>query len=57
MRLSHAMSEISHYSEYKYILINDKIIETVDNLLNIINYNILISKLDLKIKNKLKFIK
>jgi len=57
MRLSHAMIEMSHYNDYKYILINDKIGETVNNLLNIINYNILISKLDLKIKNKLKFIK
>ena len=56
-RLSHAMSEMSHYSEYKYILINDNISETVSNLINIINYNLLISDLKNKINKKLKFIK
>ena len=56
-RLSHAMSEMSHYSEYKYILINDKIKETVDSLVSIINYNLLISDLHKKIKKKLKIIK
>ena len=56
-RLSHAMSEMSHYSEYKYILINDQIKETVDSLVLIINYNLLISDLNKKIKKKLKIIK
>ena len=50
IRLSLAMSEISHYNEYKYVLINDKISYTVNNLLDIINYNILITKLNNSIK-------
>jgi len=56
-RLSHAMSEMSHYSEYKYILINDQIKETVDNLVSIINYNLLTSDLNQKVNKKLKFFK
>ena len=57
IRLSYAISEMSHYNEYKYVLINDKIIETVNNLINIINYNIFINKLENDTKNKLKYIK
>ena len=57
IRLSYAMSEMSHYSEYKYVLVNDKILDTVNTLMTIINYNILITKLDNDIKNKLRFIK
>ena len=51
------MSEMSHYSEYKYILINDQIKETVDNLVSIINYNLLTSDLNQKVNKKLKFFK
>ena len=40
-RLSYALSEMSHHVDYKYVLVNDKINETVKNLLLIINYNIL----------------
>jgi len=57
IRLSYAMSEMSHYNEYKYVIVNDKILDTVNTLMSIINYNILIAKLDSDIKNKLKFIK
>jgi guanylate kinase len=57
MRLSYAMSEMSHYKEYKYVIVNDKILDTVNTLMSIINYNILIAKLDHDIKKKLKFIK
>lgn len=57
MRLSLALSEINHHIEYKYVIINDNINETVSNLLNIINYKLLISSLNLKVKKKLKFIK
>ena len=57
IRLSYAMSEMSHYNEYRYVIINDKILDTVNNLMSIINYNILIAKLDYDIKKKLKFIK
>lgn len=57
IRLSHAMSEISHYNEYKYVIINDNINDTVKNLIKIIEYDILISKLNVKISNNLKFLK
>ena len=57
IRLSYAMSEMSHYNEYRYVIINDKILDTVNTLMSIINYNILITKLDYDIKKKLKFIK
>ena len=36
MRLSHAIREINHHIDYKYVLINENINETVKNLLNII---------------------
>ena len=57
IRLSYAMSEMSHYNEYRYVIINDKILDTVNTLMSIINYNILITKLDYDIKKKLKFVK
>jgi len=53
IRLSLAMSEISHYDEYKYVLVNDKISITVNNLIKIINYHILVTKMEENIK-KLK---
>ncbi len=57
IRLSHAIKEINHYTDYKYVLINENINETVNNLLNIINYDILISSIEYKVNKKLKFIK
>ena len=57
IRLSYAMSEMSHYKEYKYVLVNENINETVKNLIAIINYNKLISNLNNGISKKLKFIK
>ena len=57
IRLSYAMSEMSHYNEYKYVIVNDKILDTVKSLVSIINYKILIAKLNYDMKKKLKFIK
>ena len=57
MRLSHAIKEINHHTEYKYVLINENINDTVNNLLNIINHEILISSIENKVNKKLKFIK
>ena len=57
MRLSHAIKEIYHHVDYKYILINENINETVKNLLNIIHHEILISSIEYRINKKLKFIK
>lgn len=56
-RLSYAITEINHHIDYKYVLINENIHETVDNLLKIINYNISISKINQKTIRELKFIK
>ena len=57
IRLSLALSEMSHHIDYKYVLINDNINETVTNLIKIIDFNLFISKNNHKIGKKLKFIK
>ena len=57
IRLSHAINEISHHSEYKYVLINDNINETVQNLIDILNHNFLITCIKDKVGKNLKFIK
>ena len=53
MRLSLALSEISHHNDYKYVLINDKLNETISNIINIIKYNQLKSNLLNKVKKNL----
>ena len=50
-RLSLAVSEIGHYNEYKYVLINDKINNTINNITNIINYLFFLESINKKIKN------
>ncbi len=50
-RLSLAVKEISHYSEYKYVLVNDDIDHTVTNILKIIQYEELLLKIDRKVKS------
>ncbi len=50
-RLSLAVAEIKHYKEYEYVLINDKIIHTVNNLVKIINHSLFINGINKKIKN------
>ena len=50
-RLLLAVSEISHYNEYKYVLINDKISNTVKNLIKIIDYFFYIDDINKTIKN------
>ena len=57
LRLSLALKEMSHYNEYRYVLINENIKQTVNNLINIINYNIFIEKNNQILKKKLKFTK
>ncbi len=54
LRLSYALSEMKHYGEYKYTLINDNINETIVNIINIINYNLLLEKNNKVISKKLK---
>ena len=50
-RLSLAVKEISHYSEYKYVLVNDNIDHTVANILKIIQYDELLLNIDRKVKS------
>ena len=35
---------MKHYNEYKYVLINDNVKKTVEDIINIIEYNNLISE-------------
>ena len=50
-RLSLAVSEIRHYKEYQFVLINESIIDTVNNLVKIINSLLFIDEINDKIKN------
>ena len=50
-RLSLAVSEIKHYKEYQFVLINDSIIDTVNSLVKIINNSLFIHKIKNKISN------
>ena len=54
LRLSYAIKEMKHYNEYKYVLINEKIQKTVNDIIKIIEYNYLISNNKNKIDKKLK---
>ena len=56
LRLSYAIQEMKHYSEYKYVLINNNVKQTVDNLIKIIDYNVLIEKNKTILKKSLKHI-
>ena len=56
LRLSLAMKEIKHYKEYKYILINENVQQTVNNIINIIDYNLLIDKNQKLLKKKIKYL-
>ena len=49
-RLSLAVKEISHYKEYRYVLVNNTINTTVSDILKIIKYEEMLSKNKKKIK-------
>ena len=38
------MKEMKHYNEYKYILINENVQQTVNKIIKIIDHNLLIDK-------------
>tara|TARA_B110000116_G_C16576133_1_gene464149 strand:+ start:52 stop:684 length:633 start_codon:yes stop_codon:yes gene_type:complete len=57
MRLSYALSEMSHHDEYKYVLVNDKINQTIKSLQKIIEYHLLVDEIKNKSINDLKSIK
>ncbi len=54
LRLSYAIDEMKHYSEYQYVLINEKVHKTVNEIKKIIEYHqlIMLQKEDLKKKLK-----
>ena len=54
LRLSYAMDEMYHYHEYKYVLINENVFDTVNAIKKIIDYNLMIEKNNSKLKIKLK---
>ena len=50
-RLSLAVNEISHFNEYKYVLVNDNIRKTVENIIKIIKYEDLLYNLSKKVSS------
>tara|TARA_B100000989_G_C19519298_1_gene463291 strand:- start:1388 stop:2017 length:630 start_codon:yes stop_codon:yes gene_type:complete len=54
LRLSYAIDEMSHYKEYKYVLINENIHKTVQDIIKIIEYNELIENRNMDLKKQLK---
>ena len=54
LRLSLALEEMRHYNEYKYVIINENIKETVNKLIKIIEYQTLIEKNNQILKKNLK---
>ena len=48
---------MSHHVDYKFVIVNDKINETVNNLLLIINYHLLNTYLVENLKKRLKLFK
>ena len=54
LRLSYAISEMEHYKEYKHVLINENVQNTVNIIKKIIEYDDLISKNNKFLKLKLK---
>ena len=53
LRLSYAIDEMKHYKEYKYVLINDNVKKTVQDIIKIIEYNNLINKNNKLLQSKL----
>ena len=56
LRLSYAIKEISHYNEYSYVLINQNVKQTVDDIFHIIQNNLIIEKNKKLTDKKIKFL-
>ena len=54
LRLSYAINEMKHYNEYKYVLINENIQKTVNDIKKIIEYQELMISQKNILKSKLK---
>ena len=57
MRLSLALSEISHHDDYQYVIINDKLNDSIKTIANIIKFHQLKTSLENKVIKNLKQIK
>ena len=42
LRLSYALKEIAHYKEYSYVLINQNVMQTINDIIHIIKYKLII---------------
>ena len=56
LRLSYAIKEISHYNEYSYVLINQNVQQTVNEIIDIIRTNLIIEKNRKLTDRKIKFL-
>jgi guanylate kinase len=56
LRLSYAIKEISHYKEYSYVLINQNLQQTVNDIIDIIKINLIIEKNRKLTERKIKFL-
>ncbi len=54
LRLSYAIQEMKHYREYKYVLINENVQNTINDIKKIIEYNEIISVKKKLLNKKLK---
>ncbi len=54
LRLSYAIDEMKHYNEYKYVLINERVQNTVNEIIKIIEYHQLLIQQKNILKSKLK---
>ena len=54
LRLSYAINEMKHYKEYKYVLINENVQQTVEYIKKIIESDVIISAQNRILKSKLK---
>jgi len=54
LRLSYALSEINHYNEYSYVLVNQNVIQTVNDIIHVIKYHSILEKNNLLKNRKLK---
>ncbi len=54
LRLSYAFNEMKHYNEYKYVLINDNVNNTINKITKIIDFNLFIDDNNNDISKKLK---
>ena len=56
LRLSYAIREIKHYKEYSYVLINQNVQQTVNEISDIIKTNLIIDKNRKLTEKKIKFL-